>query len=127
MSIPWDYEETRAARRSARPSLILLAVGFLVVLIAGGALVWLNFEVLWIAPYGSRVHPRELVVTCFGWCIIAFMLVLILATVALIVGWRWKRVWTLALVLVVFGFAPFVVAGSAYQGIIAAHHLEEAE
>lgn len=125
MTTPLEYANPRMHRRSARPSLILLAIGLVVVLVASGLLIWVNFDGLWSIPPGTPIRPMALFAANLLGGAAAFALTMVLTLVAVIVGWRWKRIWILALLLCVLALAPFAAAMGTYGWIITVHHLEE--
>jgi hypothetical protein len=53
----------------------------------------------------------------------ALMFSFVMSVVALILGWRWKRIWILAVLLILMGFVPLVATLAAESWITRLHHL----
>ena len=48
----------------------------------------------------------------------------LLSVMALSLGWRLRRIWLLAILLFIMGFAPLASALGSYDWVIDTHHLE---
>ncbi len=123
MTVPLEYSTPKAEDGSSRAALVVLAVGASINLIAITWLVYLNFSSLWSVPPGTPIRPMALATWDLMGSAASWLLSTVLSILALIHGWRWKRIWYLAILLFCLGFAPAVAALGTAGWIIDVHHL----
>jgi ABC-type sugar transport system permease subunit len=109
--------------RPVRAALAIIAISAALNLIAAALLVYSNFSQLWPMPAGTHFRSQLPYTNLVGGAA-ALLQTLFLSAVALMLGWKSKRVRILAILLILLGVVPLIAAGTAFAWIVGVHQLE---